>query len=54
MEIFSDTSGKGTGVLAAKEICGADQVFVFGDNFNDIDMFRVADQSFAPKTGRRR
>jgi Cof subfamily protein (haloacid dehalogenase superfamily) len=51
MEIFSDTSGKGTGVLAAKEICGADQVFVFGDNFNDIDMFRVADQSFAPENG---
>ncbi len=51
LEMYAATSGKGAGVLAVKELCGADLVFVFGDNFNDIDMFRVADQSFTPENG---
>lgn len=47
LELASAASGKDTALLALKEQLGADKVVVFGDNLNDMAMFRVADEGYA-------
>ena len=51
LECGAADAGKGAGAKAARDLAGADRLDVFGDNFNDLDMYRVADMSFAPVSG---
>lgn len=46
-EVFSSDAGKANSVLKLKELTGADELVIFGDNANDIPMFRVADRCYA-------
>lgn len=46
-EVFSSTASKANAVLQLKEIVGADEVVCFGDNGNDLSMFRVSDRCYA-------
>ncbi len=48
LEFCSSDAGKGVGARAAAELAGAELLYVFGDNLNDLDMFSAADRSFAP------
>ena len=47
LEAFSDKASKGYGVKYLKKITGAEKVVVFGDNRNDLEMFKEADEAFA-------
>ena len=51
LECGASDAGKGTGARAAQQAVHAGQLYVFGDNFNDVDMYRCADKSFAPVNG---
>jgi len=46
-EVFSADATKANAVLRLKEMLGADEVVCFGDNLNDIPMFRAADRAYA-------
>lgn len=46
-EVFSSKASKSNGVLQIKEMLGADEVVCFGDNMNDLPMFRVSDRFYA-------
>ncbi len=47
LEIFAYGVSKASGLSEIKKIIGADKIIAFGDNLNDIDMFRYADESYA-------
>lgn len=47
LEAFSDRASKSRGVCKLKELAGAEKIVVFGDNMNDLDMFRCADEAYA-------
>lgn len=47
LEVFAAHTDKARAILALKERLGADRLVVFGDNLNDLPMFRVADTSVA-------
>lgn len=51
LECGASDAGKGTGARAAQQAVHAGRLYVFGDNFNDLDMYRCADKSFAPVNG---
>ena len=46
-EVFSSSASKANAVLQVKEMVGADEVVCFGDNINDISMFKVSDRCYA-------
>lgn len=46
-EVFSANASKSNGVLQLKEMLGADEAVCFGDNLNDLSMFRVSDRCYA-------
>ncbi|MCL2698312.1 MAG: HAD family hydrolase [Oscillospiraceae bacterium] len=46
-EAWSAGVSKATAALKLKELVGADKIIAFGDNFNDIPMFGVADECYA-------
>ena len=46
-EVFSSKASKANGVLQLKEMTGADEIVCFGDNINDISMFKVSDRCYA-------
>lgn len=46
-EVFSSGASKSNGVLQLKEMLGADEVVCFGDNMNDLSMFKVSDRCYA-------
>ncbi len=46
-EIFPITAGKANSARKIKELTGADELVVFGDNANDISMFAAADRKYA-------
>ena len=46
-EIFSESASKANAVRQLKELTGADEVITFGDNMNDIPMFKVSDRCYA-------
>lgn len=48
LEIFSDRASKKNALLKLKEMLGADELVVFGDNYNDVPMIEIADRSYAP------
>jgi len=47
MDIAPGGGTKGTAVTALAARLGADRIVAFGDNFNDLPMFAVADESYA-------
>ena len=47
LEIVPKEVSKANAVLQLKEFLGADYVIAFGDGVNDIDMFEIADESYA-------
>ena len=47
LEIYSDRANKENGIQVLKRQLGCSEVIVFGDNYNDMGMFRCADRCFA-------
>ncbi|MBQ8296903.1 MAG: HAD family phosphatase [Ruminococcus sp.] len=47
LEIFSDRASKYNGVKFLREYCGFEHITCFGDNLNDIPMFRASDVKLA-------
>jgi Cof subfamily protein (haloacid dehalogenase superfamily) len=47
LEIAAPASTKGHAVDALRSLTGAERVVCFGDNRNDLAMFRVADEAYA-------
>lgn len=47
LEIFSEGVSKASAMMQVKSLIGADKVIAFGDNLNDMDMFRAADEAYA-------
>ena len=47
LEIVPKTVSKANAVLQLKEYLGAEYIVAFGDGKNDIDMFEIADESYA-------
>lgn len=46
-EVFPASAGKANAIQKLKELTGADEVVCFGDNANDLSMFRAADRCYA-------
>lgn len=46
LELFSEQASKSNGVRKVKRLCGAEKIVAFGDNYNDLDMLRMADIGF--------
>lgn len=47
MEVFAETASKYNAVLFLKEKFGYDRIIAFGDNLNDIPMFKASDECYA-------
>lgn len=47
LEIMPPATSKARAVTRLKEHLGCDRVVVFGDHYNDMDMFEIADESYA-------
>ncbi len=47
LEIFAKGVSKASGLSDIKELTGAEKIIAFGDNLNDLDMFKSADESYA-------
>lgn len=47
LEILPKAASKSNAVKQLKELLGCDKLIVFGDGKNDIDMFEIADESYA-------
>lgn len=46
-EVFSSKASKANAVLQLKDMLKADEVVCFGDNLNDMSMFKVSDRCYA-------
>lgn len=47
LETMNGSVSKGTAAKEIKRLTGADRIIAFGDNLNDIPLFRVADEAYA-------
>lgn len=47
LEIMPLTSTKANAILKLKKMLGCDKIVAFGDGINDMEMFRLADESYA-------
>lgn len=47
LEILPGAATKANAVMQVKEMLGCERLVVFGDGKNDIDMFEIADESYA-------
>lgn len=47
LEIMPKEASKSNAIKQLKEVLGCEKVVVFGDGTNDIDMFEIADESYA-------
>lgn len=47
LEVCSEAASKYNSALRLKKLIGADRIIAFGDNLNDLPLFRAADMSFA-------
>lgn len=47
LEVFAPGVDKASSIIKLKELTGAKRTVVFGDNLNDISMFKVSDVSIA-------
>lgn len=48
MDIHHSNGSKGGGVTTLRDELGYDEIIVFGDGENDLSMFQVASESYAP------
>ena len=51
MEIFTEGTSKAEAIRRLASAVAADRLIVFGDNLNDLPMFNIADESYAPING---
>ncbi len=47
LEVMPRAATKANAALKLKELTGADKLVVFGDGYNDMDMFKGADEAYA-------
>lgn len=47
LEIFAKDVSKASSMLEVKNMVGAEKVVSFGDNLNDIEMFKASDEAYA-------
>lgn len=47
LEVYSKSASKSNGIEALKEYVNYDKLVVFGDNVNDIPMFKIANEGYA-------
>lgn len=47
LEVYSADASKANGANAVKALVNADRLVVFGDNYNDLTLFSVADEKYA-------
>lgn len=47
LEIFAKDVSKASAMLEVKKTVGADKVIAFGDNLNDMEMFKASDEAYA-------
>lgn len=47
LEAMCSGINKGTGAAELKKLLGVDKIIAFGDNMNDVPLFKVADESYA-------
>ena len=47
LEIMPKGVSKANAISELKEMLGCDRVVVFGDNYNDLPMFKMADEAYA-------
>ncbi len=47
LEVFRMGTGKGEALKQMKQQFNIDKIIAFGDNYNDISMFQMADESYA-------
>lgn len=52
MDIHHRQANKGSAVIDLKKQLGASNVICFGDSNNDLSMFKLADESYAPKNAK--
>ncbi len=52
MEIFSEAASKYNAINFIKQHCGYDYIVSFGDNLNDIPMFKASNESYAVKNAK--
>ncbi|MEA4824035.1 MAG: HAD family hydrolase [Clostridiaceae bacterium] len=52
LEVASAAASKANAVRYIREACGFDRIVAFGDNYNDLPMFSVADESCAMENAR--
>ena len=48
LDVHHSDASKGGAIQALKELLGIERVVCFGDNDNNLSMFEVADESYAP------
>ncbi len=51
LEIFSADASKKAALLKLKEMYSFDELVVFGDNYNDLPMFEIAQRRYVPENG---
>lgn len=49
LEIFDEEGSKEKALIKLKRLLKAEDIIVFGDNYNDIGMIKLADESLAPE-----
>ena len=47
LEVMPKEATKANGALRLKEMTGAQRLVVFGDGYNDMELFKVADEAYA-------
>lgn len=47
LEIMPLQTSKANAVLRLKEFLGCDRIVAFGDHYNDLDLFQIADEAYA-------
>ena len=52
IDIHHTEASKGAALLELKRRMGASQVICFGDSENDLSMFELADESYAPENAK--
>lgn len=49
LEIMPKNTNKANAILKLKEMLGCDKIISFGDGINDIEMFKISDECYAPE-----
>lgn len=49
LEIYSKDASKAKSAFEIKKMLGADRIVAFGDNLNDIPLFKISDEAYAVK-----